>query len=213
MTERTLLDVIDTLTKPRIEHIAQRTDTGHWIRAVSVEHPPLLQQLAEARSGRTSPGSNKAAHERAPIDMDAAYLYAQYTAQISDWCRMIGTRPTRDPITDLRAWYATTLHIRDFDGTWYRRILTGWEHTIRTHFDPPRKFEAEQPCPVCGGTTWGDEFTGGAMHAIEVTYRLDDHGQPTGERALCRLCRTVWDGGDAVRELAEEMHEKRSAIG
>jgi hypothetical protein len=204
-----LLSAVDALTRSEIEHLAQRTDSGRWVKTVTIEHPALLVQLADAGSGRTSAGSNKAAHERAPIDMEAAYLHAQYTSQVADWCRMVNVKPTRNIIRDLRAWYAATLAVRGFDGTGYRAILTAWARTIRTHFDPPKKFEADHPCPVCGGSEHGNEFDGGATKAIEVTYRLDDTGRPVGERAVCRLCRAAWEGSDAVRELADEMREKR----
>lgn len=208
-----LLDAVDRLTKPSIEHHVQRTDKGEWVRVVSIEHPSLFDQLQDAGSGRTSAGSNKGKHERAPIDLDAAFLHAQYTTQVADWCRAIGVHPTRNVVSDLRAWYAATLKLNDFDPTGWRNVLAAWARTIKNHFDPPRKFEAEHPCPICGGSEHGDEFDGGAMKAIEVSYRLDDAGHPTGERALCRICRAVWDGGDAVRELADEMMEKRELTG
>lgn len=207
-----LLDAVDTLTLPVIEHLAQRTDTGRWIKTVTIEHPALLHQLEDAGSGRTSAGSNKAAHERSPIDMQAAYLHAQYTSQVADWCRMVNVKPARVVTRDLRSWYAATLKINDFDPTGHQYILTAWARAIRTHFDPPKKFEADHPCPICGGQEHGNEFDGGAMKAIEITYRLDDTGRPTGERALCRLCKAVWDGAEAVRELADEMQEKRVGL-
>ena len=43
-----LLDVIDELTKPKVEHVAQRTDGGEWIRTHTVDLPPLLQRMVEA---------------------------------------------------------------------------------------------------------------------------------------------------------------------
>lgn len=207
-----LLAAVDDLTKPVIDHIAQKTDAGMWIRAVTVEHPPLLDQLREAGSGRTSPGSNRGKHERSPIDLDAAFMHAQYAAQIGDWCRMVGVKPSRSATESLRAWYAATRALNDFNGDGYQTILVRWAHTIRAHFDPPEKFEAKQPCPICGASTWGDQINGGGR-AIEISYRLTDTRDITGERALCRPCNTVWQGGDAVRELAEEMQEKRDRIG
>lgn len=208
-----LLIAVDRLTQPRVEHVQQRTDTGAWVRTVSIEQPSLFQQLQEAGSGRTSAGSNASKHERAPIDLEAVFLHARYASVVADWCRIVGVKPTRDPQHDLRTWYAATLSDNTFNGTGYTSILTTWAHTIETHFDPPKKFEADQPCPICGGLEHGNEFDGGALRAIEITYRLDDAGYATEERALCRLCRAVWIGGDAIRELAEEMDEKRRAIG
>lgn len=202
-----LLSVVDELTKPSIEHVAQKTDKGEWIRTHTVEHPGLFDQLRDAGSGRTHGGSGAAKHERAPLDLDALYMYAMYSAQVADWCRLRDVQYTRNPTVDLRAFYAATLADNTFDPHATTVILSRWVTAIKDHFDPPKKFEAIYPCPICGQSAFGNVIDGGGR-AIEIRYRVDDDGRVSDERALCRACETVWMGGGSVRELAEEQHEK-----
>ena len=209
-----LLDVVDELTIPRVEHIPQRTDQGEWVRTHTVEHAALFVQLRDAGSGRTSAGSNASKHERSIVDVDALHLYAQYSAQVADWCRILGVAYTREPVHDLRAWYAATLHDNTFTtaaADAYRVILSRWVNAIREHFDPPRWEDSNLPCPSCGATMYGDAVNGGGK-AVRLMFRVDENtGRTFGERALCRACGLVWLGYDSVMELVDEQKEKRSS--
>lgn len=207
-----LLAAVEALTKPVIDHVAQRTDSGRWVRTITVEHPPLLQQMHDAvtPSGGND-GNSKIASpaERAVLDVTALYEYVKITSQIRDWVRIAGGTPDRDPIVNLQRWHMLTQAVPDFDGTGYTRRLHGWAHHIRAMLDKPRSFTIPGACPVCGATSWGDAINGGGTHVIKVEYRLDDDGQtPKDHSALCQSCRTVWDGHDAVVELADELNEK-----
>lgn len=205
----TLLDAVDDLTKPEHQHIAQKDDSGRWLKAHTVTHPPLLQRMHDAvqpSSNRTA-GSASSASTRSPIDLDALFEYAKMTSQIRDWCRIEGVVPHRDPVAALRQWYVARFARPEEDHAWYTRRLTGWARTIRDHLNPPETFTVRQPCPVCGAEGWGDQINGGDTWPIEVRYRLTDE-RMTDEMALCRPCKTVWEGADAVRELAEELDER-----
>ncbi|MUG03543.1 hypothetical protein ECC01_21375, partial [Bacillus tequilensis] len=100
-----LLTGVDELTLPKPVRVP--TDTGHtW-----ATEDALLVQLQEAVSSsiRSGSGSGGAAWTRNVLDGDALYQASIITATIGDWCRMAGAAVTRDPVTDLRAWYARRL--------------------------------------------------------------------------------------------------------
>lgn len=207
-----LLTAVDRLTKPEHQHIAQKDDTGRWLKAHTVTHPPLLQRMHEAvhpSSNRTA-GSASSASTRSPIDLDALFEYAKMTAQIRDWCRIEHIPPHRDPVTALRQWYVARL-IHPGDDTWHIRQLTGWARIIRDHLNPPERFTVKAPCPCCLVTGYGDEINGGDTWPIEVRYRLTDDGRMVDHIAFCRACGTTWVGKEAVIELADEIEEKAAS--
>lgn len=206
-----LLDVVDELTKPKIEHVAQRSDRGEWIRTKAVELPPLLERMHDAvwPSGERNGGSGSSPATRSPADVSALFEYAKICAAIGSWCRIVGVKPTRDPIVDLRAWYAATLKDNSFDPAgWYLREARRWKRLIEGHLEPPKSFEAKVACPVCNATAWGDQYSGGSSWPIEVRYKVTDEGRTADETATCRACRTVWVGHESITELVEELGEK-----
>lgn len=206
-----LLDVVDVLTKPKIEHVAQRSDRGEWLRTHTVVLPPLLVRMHEAvwpsgelnGTGTSSPGT------RSPVDVSALYEYAQMCVAIGSWCLILRVKPTRDPVRDLRAWYAATMKLNGFDPAgFYLRETRRWQTIIETYLDPPKAFEAKVACPVCKATGWGDQWSGGSSWPIEVRYRLTEDLRTTDEAATCRACRTVWKGHESISELVDELGEK-----
>lgn len=205
-----LLEAVEALTRPVIEHVAQRTDTGKWIRTHTTESAPLLTQLHDKvwPSGGNDANSKAAPNERSVADNNALYEYAKICSQIGDWVRLAGGNATRDPITNLQRWHALYVGTdRDADD-WYTRQLRGWAHHIRKMLDKPSAFTLAGACPVCGATEWGDMINGGGMRVLKVEYVLDDHDHPKDVNALCQACRVVWEGRDAVEELADELNEK-----
>ena len=209
MTTTTLLDVVDRLTKPVFEHVAQLVGETWKVRTVEV--PPLLHLFRDAvsPSSNRDTGSASMKSTRTPADLDAMFEFGKMVATAAGWAAEGGSTPTRDPVTDLRAWYAATLADNARDDDWYRRHLSGWVAIITTHLEPPNRFVLHRPCPVCAGTTWGDAINGGDLWPIEVRYRRDDNGHTSGHTASCRIpsCNTRWIGYDAVMELAEELNE------
>lgn len=207
-----LLEAVDALTKETHDHIAQKDDDGKWLKAHTVTMPPLLVRMHESvmPSSGTDGGSKSAKSTRSPVDLDALFEFAKMTSQIGDWCRIAGTPVTRDPVTDLRRWYTDRLTQTpdEHDDRFYLGQLRAWANIIRNHLYPPERFTPEIPCPVCGAKEWGDMINGGGTWPIEVRYRKDDDGTMSDETALCRPCRTVWQGHDAIVELAEEAAEK-----
>lgn len=76
MTHLRLLDAVDALTKPSVENVKQTTDDGTYLRTVPVEHPPLLQQLADAvvpSAGNDGGSKSASARERNIVDSEALW--------------------------------------------------------------------------------------------------------------------------------------------
>lgn len=208
-----LLEAVEALTKPQTDHIAQRTDSGRWIKAHTVQHPPLLQRMHEAvtpSGGNDGASKSAAAAERSLLDVSALYEYVKITSQIRSWLVLLEVQPTKDPVLDLQKWHVAHLADKDHADDWYIRILRGWAGHIRRLLDKPKSFTIPGACPVCGATEWGDMLNGGGTQVIKVEYRLDDDGAtPKDHSALCQACKLVWEGHDAVMELADELTEKR----
>lgn len=103
-----LQEAVDALTEPVIEHIAQTGDDGKWLRAHSVEHPPLLRQLADAinPSKNSGPGTPATPATRSIVNFEAMFLHAKISSEIKSWCLIRKVKPVRpvDRIRDLQAW-------------------------------------------------------------------------------------------------------------
>lgn len=205
---RDLLATVDLLTLPSFEHIAQGGD-GNW-RVRSVQVPPLLELMRDAvlPSGGKDAGSKSLPNTRNPVDWDAMLAYHRMLSTAAGWAHDAGSVPTRDPIRDLRAWYAATLTDNARDDDWYRRHLNGWVVIIRAHLEPPESFVIQRACPVCRVEAYGNAIDGGDQWPIEVRYRKNDDGRILDEVAHCRAgCNTVWRGHESIMELAEELAE------
>lgn len=204
MTE--LLDAVDDLTLPR--PVKVETDTGHtW-----ATEDPLLTQLQEAVSSSLNSGSGSggAAWTRNVLDSDALHQAAIITSTIGDWCRMTGATVTRDPITDLRAWYVA-FQTRDQPDGFYLTRLRSWANQIRAMANPPKTVEITSPCPVCGEGSYVNDLGERITNPLTLTYRPDDTNMWRNSKVLCRACQAVWTGGDAMEELADELNEKDTA--
>jgi hypothetical protein len=201
-----ILDLVDALTLPQPEKVAQKVNNEWVTRWVS--HDPLLKQLGDAvwPSGERNGGGGGLKSTRSPADLDALYEYAKMSTAIGDWCHSVGVRATRHPVEDLRAWYAASLS-RQIDEDYHHRHLTKWVTLIRRHLHPPRSFNPTQPCPVCGKREWATPSGDGGTFPLVVEYRIGDDNQVQGERATCRACSTMWLGIDSVTELADELRE------
>lgn len=213
-----LLEAVEALTKPTIEHHAIKGPDGKWLRTHTVTLDPLLKRLADLADPSNSDMESLTTTglARVPVNLTAMFEYAKIGAQIRDWCRIRNVTPTRPPhvdhLRDLTLWHESTLADNTFEPDWWVGQLRGWAHLIRGMIVPSKSFEAHYPCPCCGATAWGDAINGGSMWAIEVRYDLED-GAMVNERATCRNpeCATVWTGHDAILELAEEQQEKAYA--
>lgn len=209
---RDLLAVVDVLTLPKFEHVAQEHADGVW-KVRTAEVPPLLQLFGAAvsPSGNRDTGSSSSKSTRSPADLEALFEYAKMTSTAAGWAHDAGAVPTRNPVVDLRAWYAATLADNTRDDDWYRRHLNGWVAIIRNHLEPPEAFVIRHPCPVCRVAAFGNAIDGGDSWPIEVRYRKTDDGRMIDEVARCRAgCSTVWRGHAAIMELAEELAEHMS---
>lgn len=206
MTE--LLDAVDQLTKPAIEHMTQTKDDGTYLRTHTAEHKPLLTQLKDAvnPSANTSAGSASLASARNPINSEALWEYTKMFTAIGDWCRIAGADRTKDPIVDLRRWYIAYTK-DDNDPDWYIRELRRWVNLIRKLLDPPKRIEITTACPVCKKRTWVDADGNEILFPVIIEYRVPNEGETIRPNALCRACETVWQGYDSVEELAAELTE------
>jgi hypothetical protein len=205
-----LLAAVEALTKPVIDHVAQKTDAGKWIRAHTVEHEPLLTQMHDKvwPSSGNDANSKAAPQERSLADNTALFEYAKICSAIADWVRMAGGKAGRLPIDNLEQWARLHMADLDRDDDWYIRALHGWAYAIRKFLDKPTAFTLTGACPVCHATEWGNMIDGGGMRVLRVEYVLDENERIRDMNALCQACRIVWEGRDAVEELADELNEK-----
>jgi hypothetical protein len=158
-------------------------------------------------SGENNGGAAAAANERIPLDAHILLEYSKIASQITSWAVGLELVPTRDPIKDLQRWYAATRALRDWNEEWHIRQLRGWARHIRRLLAKSGNFIVEHPCPICGATEWGNMIDGGGRYPIKVEYVIEDDGHLSDHSALCQSCRTVWEGFDAVDELATELNE------
>lgn len=210
LTRVTLLAAVDELTKPQQVSTPIKDDDGKWVDAHTVTMPPLLTQLKEAvkPSSNTASGSSSLKSMRNLIDGDALFEYSKITAAIGDWCNIIQSERTRDPIADLRHWYEVFAPTTN-DASFYVNQINKWVAKIRRLLNPPHTITIAAACPVCGKSEWGDLNSGGGPNPIQVEFYFDeDTGKASGHAATCRACRVVWEGLDAVGELSSEVYEK-----
>lgn len=197
-----LLTVVDELTLPKPVKVP--TDDGYtW-----ATEDPLLVQLQEAVSSslRSGSGSGGAPWTRNVLDSDALHQAAIITATIGDWCRIAGAVVTRDPVQDLRAWYAKRLSVQDPE-SFYLGVLLKWVATVRTIISPPKTLEILGACPVCKEQTYTNATGETVRNPLVMIYRPDTTNMHKAARATCRACDTVWQGDEAMEELADELKE------
>jgi len=199
-----LLSAIDALTLPIKSKVVQQNDAG--ITCTSpVELPPLLVQLDNAIRSSMGKGTSGAslAFEAAPLNTVALFEAMKITEQIEQWCRIVKVKATRQPATDLRAWYVARLAMADdpAGNTFHTKQLEKWARTIGSLLDPPREKDLPDACPTCGAKSWwkdGAEY----YRPLVVRYRPTD---PIGSAtALCRSCEATW----SARELAYEIEQE-----
>lgn len=201
-----LLEAVDDLTLPR--NVKVETDDGHtW-----ATEDPLLVQLQEAVSSsiRSGSGAGGAPWTRNVLDSDALHQAAIITSQIGDWCRMAGVVATRDPVVDLRAWYVARLTATNPE-TFYLDQLRKWAAQIRAMVNPPKTLEITAACPVCGQGEYVNDMGENVRNPLVMTYRPDADNLDRSAKVMCRACEAVWNGGEAMAELRDELDERDTA--
>lgn len=217
MTDTRLLDVIDALTKPTVTHIKQTTDDGEYLRTVSIEHPALLQQLADAvlPSGSNDHGGQSASKAaRNIIDGQALYELMLVQQQLFEWCGLVKIRGDRNDLPGtLRAWYVAYLPLNkpaEAD-SWYTRELSRWVRTIESRIDRNvKQFDTTRICPLCKNSRWTDEHGDSQPARLIGSYRRSEDGAISNQQVICQKCRTSWDNMAAIFELAEELIERHA---
>ena len=147
------------------------------------------------------------------LDSEALYQFGQISSAIGDWCRIVGVVPTRDALVDLRRWYVAHTARTDTQDDWYIRELRRWAHLITAKLDPPRRFELEYPCPICGQSKYTDAEGNELKFPVVVEYRDYGTAESIRPNATCRACTAVWRGEPSIRELGDEMTEKAAQTG
>ena len=217
-----LLDAVDALTKNQVEHFPQKADDGSWLKAHTVTLPPLLLRLAQSVTSSTGSGGRQSGSSpwaASMLDSESLYQFGQIKQAIGDWCRMVSVIPTRegDPdmraLTDLRQWYIAHTARTDTQDEWYIRELRRWAHLITSKLDPPRRFELEYPCPICGQSKYTDAEGNELKFPVVVEYRDYGTAESIRPKALCRACEAVWRGEPSIRELGDEMTQKAAQAG
>lgn len=208
-----LLQAVQNLTRPVMEHFPQVDDDGHLIKLHSTQSVPLLEQFHEAISGQPQAGAGGSSlpSTRNLVDGDALFEYAKMASATRGWCRMVGASYAHDPAANLDAWYPvfTAQNHDDARADWYRRELRRWASVIRAILEPPRKFEVTVPCPVCKNTHWVNPDGDLMPWPILVEYRLERDGSMSSPKAFCRVeaCDAVWSSLEAIEELGQELEE------
>lgn len=229
-----LLDAVDALTKPTTEQVEQdiyatvmvdgrpkTDDNGDLIRErtgqtrkTTVEHAPLLDRLQEAITSTMSRqgGGGSEKHARNIVDSDALFEFMKITASITDWCRIVRIRATRDAATDLRRWYAARLATNPETDDFHIHQLHKWARIIQSKLNAPRSWELKTPCPQCHAATWVDTIDdNGTETEVErnrpviVEYWPDSLDVLNTAHALCRRCGYEWPGSFALRALAFDL--------
>jgi len=210
-----LLEAVDALTRTTTTRVVQWvTDpTGKEHAKVSfVTHDPLLQQLEEAIASTIGSGGGRSMTAKWALnvlDSDALHKFSEIDSQIRDWCRIVGVAPNRHPVSNLRAWYAATLHQHWEPATtgFYVAVLRGWAGLIRGKLNPPRSLELTEACPTCGADTWTDTDGTVYRHPVRVEYREGEPDILARARALCRACERVWSGATELRSLRWDLDQ------
>jgi hypothetical protein len=216
MTDNRLLDAVDALSKPTVDNVKQTTDDGTYIRTVPVEHPALLQQLAEAvvpSAGNDGGSKSASARERNIVDSEALWELTKIQTELRDWMRHNPAAFDRNDLPgSLRRWYvhANVSH-PDTNPDWIEwviRELRRWERIIINKLDRTRKqLETGHLCPLCKTAQWIDQDGARQPARLILSYRRDDDGRTSEERVICQRCRTGWDSMGAIEELGEELAE------
>ena len=228
MTDQTLLDVIDDLTLPKNHRIEQEIleplcdpETGvqmvdedgndRWhhrgTRKVPARTDALLQQLQDAITASMGgpSGKGKLAHERIPLDADALGRATRITGTITRWCIDRAVRPTKDPIADLRTWYASTRADTRFDEDQYLDTARGWVREVQGLLNPWDEGDLEDPCPRCGATRWhapnDPDDSPGRPRPLAYKFRRTDEHMVANAWAHCRACDPDAQNSWGVREL------------
>lgn len=217
MTDTRLLDAVDALTKPTVENVKQTTDDGEYLRTVPVEHPPLLQQLADAvvpSAGNDGGSKSASARERNVIDSDALWELTKIQTELRDWMRHDLTAYDRNDLPgSLRRWYVvyeadSSGHITDDLTNWYVRELRRWERVILAKLDRNvKQIPTGYLCVICKDQHWIDPDGERQPARLILSYRRDEDGRTSDEQVTCQRCRTRWDSMGAIEELGEELTE------
>lgn len=215
MTDHRLLDAIDALTKPTIDNVKQTTDDGEYLRTVPVEHPALLQQLADAvvpSAGNDGGSKSASARERNVIDSDALWELTKIQTELRDWMRHDLTAYDRNDLpASLRRWYITYEQQPTFNDElteWHVRELRRWERTITAKLDRNvKQIPTGYLCVICKDQQWIDQDGERQPARLILSYRKDEDGRTSEEQVTCQRCRTRWDSMGAIEELGEELAE------
>lgn len=200
-----LLEAVEALTKP-VETTAL-LDDGTTEKALN---HPLLVQLEQAVRGSIVGigGSGSLANERNMLNGDALLKAMKILSTLKDWARIVGVAYVRDvtPADLLSAWYVGFIgkpHEPDAE-RFYVRELDRWTREITAMFDPPRKQDLPNPCPICGATEWWDPSDGQKRtRPLVITFHEGPQMIDEG-KGLCRACDTAF----GLRELAYAIEEK-----
>lgn len=214
MTDTRLLDAVDALTKPTVENVKQTTDDGEYLRTVPVEHPALLQQLADAvvpSAGNDGGSKSASARERNVLDSDALWELTRIETALRDWLRHDRAAFNRTDLpATLRRWYIGYIAhptAAELDA-WHVRELRRWERVITAKLDRSvKQIPTGYLCVLCKDQQWVDQDGERQPARLILSYRRDEDGRTSEEKVTCQRCRTRWDNWDAIKELGEELTE------
>lgn len=199
-----LTALIDRLTA---EHTVEVPDSDGI--TVAVRRPPLLRDLAAARTASIGVGRGSAQqpHARTMLNVDAADLLTAIETRVRSWAIRAGLTPTGTawPPVDrvLAAWHDTAGPDRITPAR--IRRLADWVQAIEDLLDPPRRYTLDDPCPLCGTGYVDTADTHG--RALHVTARIPAHRSVV----TCRACAHIWPGLDGAHQLMRQIRGEQAA--
>ena len=196
-----LREAVDALTRPIVDHIPQIDDAGKWLRAHTVQHPPLLQQLSDAITSAIGKGGGGGNPANDVLNGDALERAQLIRVEITSWGLMLRLKSSPDMVADLIRWQGVFIQTgRDTD--FYVRMMRKWESQITGLLDPPKRLEVTVSCPLCGADKFTDAEGKALPFPIVIEYRRES---PLAASGICRACLNVWTGERELRQLRWEI--------
>lgn len=200
-----LIDVVHRLTS--VHPVETQLEDGPTHKQF---HEGLIKQLRAAvvsDIGVAGGGGARSASPT-PFDEDAWQKYAAIERAIQE--RIHPTVPGLYPEDDLSTWLPSFLAASDTTEQAIRnelRVFRGWEWMILDKFDPPRRRELLEDCPMCHQTWWVDNRDRENLQrrvCLVVTWRPGDVHRVTADCTYCDVIgddRAHWDGELGLQEL------------
>lgn len=196
----TLLDAVDSVTKPVVSKILREDGTLH-----TVTLPSLLEQIDEAVTSCIGSGGGGGTTTGNVLNSAALYEVMKIRAAVDSWRRMVGLKRVPDLVHGLRDWY--TVFVRTDTGhEFFIAQINGWARLIKDTLDPPKRVPLSGACIECGATHYPNAEQELIADPVVIEYP-HDLGNLDEVKAYCRNpeCGATWEGEMSLRALRYDM--------